>query len=85
MPSVRMTALEASSITIRLSIHVYDYNNSFSTDGVIREKVYNEFLKNGIEIPYPKLDVYIKTDPAEDNEVKVTPPLRKQKDGYYKE
>lgn len=80
MPSVRMTALEASSITIRLSIHVYDYNNSFSTDGVIREKVYNEFLKNGIEIPYPKLDVYIKTVPAEDNEVKVTPPLRKKKD-----
>lgn len=80
MPGVRMTALESSSITIRLSIHVYDYNNSFSTDGVIRERVYNEFLKNGIEIPYPKLDVYVRTTPAEDNEVKVTPPLRKQKD-----
>lgn len=77
MPGVRMTALADSSITLRLSIYVYDYNDSFSVDGQIRERVYKEFLENGIEIPFPQLDVHLKSEPAEDNEVKVTLPKRR--------
>ncbi len=85
MPGVRMTALESSSVTIRLSIYVYDYNDNFYTDGVIRERVYNEFLENGIEIPYSQLDVYLKTELADGDGVKVTPPVRKHKDKSNKE
>lgn len=77
MPGVRMTALADSSVTLRLSIYVYDYNDSFSVDGQIRERVYNEFLENGIEIPFPQMDVHMKSEPAEDNNVKVTQPKRK--------
>ncbi|MEA4977028.1 MAG: mechanosensitive ion channel [Methanomassiliicoccaceae archaeon] len=79
MPGVRMTALADSSVTLRLSIYVYDYNDSFSTDGQIRERVYREFLENGIEIPFPQMDVHLKSEPAEDNKVVVIQPKKKEK------
>ncbi|MDN5357951.1 MAG: mechanosensitive ion channel family protein [Candidatus Methanomethylophilaceae archaeon] len=79
MPGVRMTALADSSVTLRLSVYAYDYGDSFSTDGQIRERVYREFLENGIEIPFPQMDVHLKYEPAEDNKVVVTQPRRKDK------
>lgn len=60
MPGVRMTSLKDSSVTLRLSVYVYDYKDSFSVDGQLREKIYQEFRKNGIEIPLPQLDVNMK-------------------------
>ncbi len=64
MPGVRMISLKDFSVTLRLSIYVYDYNDSFSTDGQIRERVYKEFMENGITIPFPQLDVNLKNGPA---------------------
>ncbi|MDR0522934.1 MAG: mechanosensitive ion channel [Candidatus Methanoplasma sp.] len=60
MPATRLTSLDASSVTLRLAAHVKNYNNYARAEGQLREDIYRGFRENGIEIPFPQLDVRIR-------------------------
>ncbi|MDR0887573.1 MAG: mechanosensitive ion channel [Candidatus Methanoplasma sp.] len=61
MPGTGMTALNDSSVEIRLSIYIDNYDAVAGSTRELREGMYNAFLANGINIPYPQVDVH--TDP----------------------
>ena len=58
-PYARLTAFEDSSIQLRLAAHVYDFNDSSSISGELREAIFELFKKNDISMPYPQMDVHL--------------------------
>ena len=61
MPFARATGLTDSGIRIRLSAYVYDYENQWSTEAAIMERVLKEFKESGIRVAYKRYD--IRTEP----------------------
>lgn len=59
MPSTRVTAFLDSSIELRLTGYVYDFNDSGRISGELREAIFKAFKANGIEIPFPQMDVHL--------------------------
>ena len=58
-PTVAVSELADSSVNIVLWLWVKteDY---WTLWGRIRENIYNAFIENGIEIPFPQMDVHMK-------------------------
>lgn len=58
-PMVRMTEHSSSSIdfTVRVWLNGADY---WATNFDLKEEIYAEFNKRGIEIPFPQMDVHVK-------------------------
>jgi len=65
MPSTRLMSFNDSSISMRLSAYVDDFENSYVIAGKLREEVFKKFNKNGIEIPYPQYDLHVKDMPPQ--------------------
>ena len=61
-PVVTLTTLGASSITILTRVWVENKNYA-KTNWYLIDNIFNELKRNGIEIPYNQLDVYIKPNP----------------------
>ncbi|MFA7032919.1 MAG: mechanosensitive ion channel domain-containing protein [Bacilli bacterium] len=61
MPFARATGLTDSGIKIRLSAYVYDYENQWSAEAAIMERVLKEFKESGIRVAYKRYD--IRTEP----------------------
>jgi small-conductance mechanosensitive channel len=59
IPSVRMTSFQESSIELRLSCYVYDFNDGGTIGGELREAIFGSFKENGISIPFPQMDVHV--------------------------
>lgn len=58
-PATRVTAFLDSSIEIRLTGYVYDFNDSGKIGGELREKIFRSFKENGISVPFPQRDVHL--------------------------
>jgi len=58
-PSVRVSSLEESCITMSLSVSVDDFKDAGSISGGIREAIIAKFKENGIRVATPKMDVNI--------------------------
>ena len=61
-PSVALTAFLDSAIEFRLAVYITDFRDNIWVSGEINENVYRDLEKAGIEIPYNKLDVYVRSD-----------------------
>lgn len=61
-PGTRLINFGGSGIEYRLACFVDDYDNSSHYAGQIREIIYKLFKDNGIEIPYTKLEVTMKSE-----------------------
>ncbi len=59
-PSTRLTNFLDSGIEIRLAAYVDDFDNSGTYAGELRERMFELFLENGVEIPYTKYEVTLK-------------------------
>ena len=51
-----------SSLDLRLSARTDDYRHAWTMQCELRETIYEEFNKEGIEIPFPQRVVYMKKD-----------------------
>ena len=60
-PNTRLTAFQDSGIEYRLACFVDDYDMSAHYAGQIREIIYKLFLDNGVEIPYNRLEVDLRS------------------------
>ena len=60
-PFIALSALKESSVqfTMRLWVNTSDYWNVYYE---LTEKIYKELPKNGIQFPFPQLDINIKTN-----------------------
>ncbi len=68
-PSTRVTAFLDSSIEVRLTCYVYDFNDNGKIGGELRESIFKAFKENGINVPYPQRDVHIVSGgPQEEND-----------------
>lgn len=59
LPFTRVTAFLDSSVEIRLTCYVYDFNESGKIGGELREAIFKAFKENGISIPFPQRDVRV--------------------------
>ncbi|MCL1811140.1 MAG: mechanosensitive ion channel family protein [Methanomassiliicoccaceae archaeon] len=59
LPSTRVTAFLDSSIELRLTSYVYDFNDHGKISGELREAIFKTFKKNGITVPFPQMDVHL--------------------------
>ncbi|MCL2334162.1 MAG: mechanosensitive ion channel [Candidatus Methanoplasma sp.] len=59
LPYTRLTAFRDSSIELRLTSYVYDFNDNGRVGGELREVIFKLFKENGISIPFPQADVHI--------------------------
>ncbi len=59
-PSTRLTNFLDSGIEIRLGAYVDDFDSSGTYAGEIRERIFQLFLENGVEIPYNKMEITLK-------------------------
>ncbi|MDR2698083.1 MAG: mechanosensitive ion channel [Candidatus Methanoplasma sp.] len=66
LPSTRVTAFLDSCVEIRLTGYVYDFNDSGKIGGELREAIFKSFKKNGINIPFPQMDVHLDMTGEED-------------------
>ena len=64
-PDVRLDAFEDSAIKFRLAVYITDFRDNIAVTDELNEEVFRNLCKAGIEIPYNKLDVYIKDDNEE--------------------
>ena len=60
-PSTRLTNFLDSAIEIRLAAYVDDFDSSGTYAGQMRERIYQLFNENGVEIPFNKLDIVLQT------------------------
>ncbi len=58
-PSTRLTNFLDSGIEIRLAAYVDDFDSSGTYAGELRERMFELFKENGVEIPYTKYEVTI--------------------------
>jgi len=61
LPSIRLESFEDSYIKIRLGIYVNSFANRNSIAGLIRETVLGKFKEAGISIPFPQMDVHMRS------------------------
>lgn len=61
-PSARLMAFDDSAIRFTLVVFITDFRDYIAVTDELNEDVYRNLCKAGIEIPYNKLDVYIKDD-----------------------
>ena len=61
LPSTRLTNFLSSSIELRLAAYVDDFDSSGTYAGQMRERIFQLFEENGIEIPFNKLDIVVQT------------------------
>ncbi|MCL1979392.1 MAG: mechanosensitive ion channel family protein [Methanomassiliicoccaceae archaeon] len=66
LPSTRVTAFLDSSIELRLTSYVYDFNDHAKISGELREEIFKSFKKNGITVPFPQMDVHFDNAREED-------------------
>lgn len=66
LPSTRVTAFQSSSVELRLTGYVYDFNDSGKIGGELRESIFKSFKENGIVLPNPQLDVHLDTVSRDD-------------------
>jgi potassium-dependent mechanosensitive channel len=59
LPYVRVTAFQDSAIQVRLTVYVNDYNNYSKIGSELSEEIYKKFMEEGINIPYPQMDVHV--------------------------
>ena len=59
MPGTRLTNFLDSGIEYRLACFVDDFDNNSHYAGQIREAIFDLFTKNGISIPYSKMEVFL--------------------------
>ncbi len=59
-PSTRLTNFLDSGIEIRLGAYVDDFDSSGTYAGEIRERIFELFQENGVEIPYNKMEITLK-------------------------
>jgi small-conductance mechanosensitive channel len=62
-PEVFTVALADSSINLRLIARTDDYRKKFLIETKLREQIYETFLKEGIQIPFPQRVVHLLTVP----------------------
>lgn len=60
-PSTRLTNFLDSSIELRLSAYVDDFDSSGTYAGEMRERILQLFGENGVEIPYNRMDIVLQT------------------------
>lgn len=65
MPATRLMSFKDSSISMRLSVYVDDFENNGVIAGKLREEIFRKFKENGIEIPYPQCDLHVKDVPPQ--------------------
>jgi MscS family membrane protein len=58
-PAVYVVSFGDSSMNLQLFFWVANFKDGFSTQCQVTEEIYNEFGKNGIEIPFPIRTVYL--------------------------
>ncbi|MGB2869536.1 MAG: mechanosensitive ion channel family protein [Bacteroidota bacterium] len=58
-PEVFTTALADSSVTLMLSARTDHFNKKFKIETELREHIYNAFLEEGIDIPFPQRVVHL--------------------------
>ena len=61
-PKVVVRNFGESSVDLQLRVWILDARKRMDTISYITDKVKEEFDKEGIEIPYPKRDIIIKSD-----------------------
>jgi MscS family membrane protein len=61
-PDVVLLEFGDSSLNIRLSARTDDYKNAWTMQCELRETIYEEFNKAGIEIPFPQRVIHMKKD-----------------------
>jgi small-conductance mechanosensitive channel len=59
LPATRVTALLDSSIELRLTSYVYDFNDHGKISGELREAIFKVVKQNGISVPFPQMDVHL--------------------------
>ena len=61
LPSSRLMLFGDSNIQLRLSAYVYDFNDSGTIGGELREMLFKLFKENDVSMPYPQIDVHLDT------------------------
>ncbi|HKI79918.1 MAG TPA: mechanosensitive ion channel family protein [Ignavibacteriaceae bacterium] len=61
-PDVNLLKFGDSSLDVRLTARTDDYRNAWAMQCELREKIYEEFNKSGIEIPFPQRVVHLQKD-----------------------
>ncbi|MGA7837913.1 MAG: mechanosensitive ion channel domain-containing protein [Ignavibacteriaceae bacterium] len=61
-PDVVLIAFGDSSLNVRLAARTDDYRNAWTMQCELRETIYEEFNKAGVEIPFPQRVVHMKKD-----------------------
>jgi MscS family membrane protein len=61
-PDVVLLEFGDSSLNMRLSARTDDYKNAWKMQCELRETIYEEFNKAGVEIPFPQRVVYLKKE-----------------------
>jgi MscS family membrane protein len=61
-PDVVLLEFGDSSLNMRLSARTDDYKNAWKMQCELRETIYEEFSKAGVEIPFPQRVVYLKKE-----------------------
>lgn len=64
-PAVQLINFGNSSIDFRVLYYSHDLFSAEFVKSDLRKRIFKEFLKQGIEIPFPQQDIYIKSKPAE--------------------
>ena len=59
-PNARLEDFEDSAIKFSLVVYITDFRDYITVQDELNEDVYRNLCKNNIEIPFNKLDVYIK-------------------------
>ncbi len=59
-PSVRLTDFQDSGIELRLAVYVDNFDDSGTYAGELRERMFQLFKENDIEIPYTKYEITLK-------------------------
>jgi small-conductance mechanosensitive channel len=60
VPSVRLTDFQDSGIELRLAVYVDNFDDSGTYAGELRERIFQLFKENDIEIPYTKYEITLK-------------------------
>lgn len=60
-PYVRFVEMASSSLNFKAYFFVESYENKFQSIDEANTRIYNALISNKIEIPYPQLDVHIRT------------------------
>ncbi len=59
-PITRVFSFESSGILLKLFTHIHDVNEKYSALSWVNLEIWREFRKNGIEIPFPQVDLHFK-------------------------